>query len=91
MMIVPVTVFIISQSNIYSEPMCADCYAKWNCGGGCRLFHHSFDERFEQVRCNFARKALRRQLLNVLGKTFRQSAGKDLNNFINRKVANNEL
>lgn len=82
---------IISQSNIYSEPMCADCYAKWNCGGGCRLFHHSFDERFEQVRCNFARKALRRQLLNVLGKTFRQSAGKDLNDFINRKVANNEL
>ena len=82
---------IISQSNIYSEPMCANCFAKWNCGGGCRLFHHSFDERFEKVRCNFARKALKRQLLEVLGRTFQQSTGKELTAFIAEKIANNKL
>lgn len=82
---------IISQSNIYSEPMCADCFAKWNCGGGCRLFHHSFDERYEHVRCRFMRKALRRQLLEVLRRSYRQSTGEDLNTFINNKLENNEL
>lgn len=77
---------IISQSNIYSEPMCADCYAKWNCGGGCRLFHHSFDEQYEQVRCNFIRKSLKRQLIDVLSHSFQQSTGKELHPFILEKI-----
>ena len=82
---------IISQSNIYSEPMCADCYAKWNCGGGCRLFHHSFDERYEKIRCNFIRKALKRQLIDMIGSSFKQSTGGDLNAFITNKIENNEI
>ena len=82
---------IISQSNIYSEPICSECFAKWNCGGGCRLFHHSFDEHYEHVRCNFMRKALKRQLLEVLRRSYRQSTGEDLNTFINNKLENNEL
>lgn len=82
---------IISQSNIYSEPICSECFAKWNCGGGCRLFHHSFDERYEHVRCNFMRKALKRQLLEVLRCSYGQSTGEDLNTFINSKLEKNEL
>ncbi len=82
---------IIRQNNIYSQPMCHDCYAKWNCGGGCRLFQHSFDERFEKVRCDFVRKALRRQLLMVLDKTFYQSKGQHLTDFVSQKIKNNEL
>lgn len=82
---------IISQSNIYSEPMCANCFAKWNCGGGCRLFHHSFDERYEQVRCNFMRKSLKRQLVETLSRSFRQSTGQDLVSFIAKKIENKEL
>ena len=82
---------IISQSNIYSEPMCADCYAKWNCGGGCRLFHQSFDKPFEQVRCNFIRKALKQQLTDVLSRSFKQSSGKELYSFISEKIKEKEL
>lgn len=82
---------IISQNNIYSEPACANCFAKWNCGGGCRLFHHSFDERYEKVRCNFVRKALKKQLLEVLGKSFRQSTGQDIKAFISKKIENKDL
>lgn len=82
---------IISQSNIYSEPMCSDCFAKWNCGGGCRLFHHSFDEKYELVRCNFVRKALKRQLMETLGITFKKSTGQELGSFIADKLKNNEL
>ncbi|MBO4281751.1 MAG: radical SAM protein [Bacteroidales bacterium] len=82
---------IISQSNIYSEPICADCFAKWNCGGGCRLFHHSFDERYEQVRCDFMRKSLKRQLIETLGSSFEQTTGEDLFSFISKKLKNQEL
>ncbi len=82
---------IIQQNNIYSQSMCHDCYARWNCGGGCRLFQHSFDPRFEEVRCDFVRKALRRQLLQVLDKTFLQSTGQHLKAFVSQKIKNNEL
>lgn len=82
---------IISQSNIYSQSMCAGCFAKWNCGGGCRLFHHSFAPEYEEVRCTFARKALKKQLLRVLSDNFRQSAGVDLDSYIAGKLQRNEL
>lgn len=82
---------IISESNIYSEPMCTDCFAKWNCGGGCRLFHHSFKEQYEQVRCNFTRKSLKRQLIETLSSSFKQSSGLELDDFIIKKIRNKEL
>lgn len=82
---------IISQSNIYSQPMCADCFARWNCGGGCRLFHHAFNADYEAVRCDFVRKALRVQLFNVLSANFQKASGKDLKEFITEKIKRNEI
>ena len=82
---------IISQSNIYSQPMCADCFARWNCGGGCRLFHHAFTSDYESVRCEFVRKALKVQLMRVLSANFRKSSGIDLKEYISAKIARNEL
>ena len=82
---------IISQSNIYSEPSCTDCFAKWNCGGGCRLFHDSFDERYEKVRCSFMRKSLKRQLLETLGNSFKLSTGQEIDAFISKKIKDKEL
>lgn len=82
---------IISESNIYSQPMCAECFARWNCGGGCRLFHHSFGPEYEEVRCNFVRKALKTQLFKVLESNFRKSSGLDLKEFIADKIKRNEI
>lgn len=82
---------IISQSNIYSQPECADCFARWNCGGGCRLFHHSFNEQYEKVRCDFVRKALKRQLVDTLERSFNKSTGKSLDEFIAQKIQHDEL
>ena len=82
---------IINHNNIYSQPLCHDCFAKWNCGGGCRLFNQSFDERYQKVRCDFVRRALKRQLLEALGKSFHKSTGKELKEFIAQKINRNEL
>lgn len=77
---------ILNTSNIYTQEMCRDCYARWNCGGGCRLFHHSFRPEFEEVRCNFMRKALKRELINVLSDKFRQNTGRELDQYVKETV-----
>lgn len=82
---------IMHDCNIYSQSMCHDCYAKWNCGGGCRLFHQSFNEQYEKVRCDFVRKALKLNLFDVLGRSFQKSTGKNLSEFIANKIHQNEL
>lgn len=82
---------IISQSNIYSQPECADCFARWNCGGGCRLFHHSFSKEYETVRCNFVRKALKLQLMKVLERNTKSQSGLDLHTLIAEKINKQEL
>ena len=82
---------IMSQNNIYTQSMCTNCFAKWNCGGGCRLFHDSFSPKFEEVRCEFVRKGLKQQMLDVLASNFRKSSNTDLNEFISKKIANGEV
>lgn len=82
---------ILSQNNIYSQPICKDCFAKWNCGGGCRLFHQSFSSEFEEIRCNFVRKSLKIQMYNVLSDNFNKTTRQDLKSFIAAKISQSEL
>lgn len=77
---------ILDTHNIYTQPECADCFAKWNCGGGCRLFHDSFDERFKKVRCDFVKQALRLELINVLADRFEKQTGTTLESHIRKNV-----
>lgn len=67
--------YIMSECNIYSQEICHNCYAKWNCGGGCRLFNQSFSEPFQQVRCNFVRKAVKEQALITLSERYSNATG----------------
>ncbi|MBO7226869.1 MAG: radical SAM protein [Bacteroidales bacterium] len=82
---------IISQNNIYTQSMCEECFARWNCGGGCRLFHHSFNQEYEAVRCDFVRNALKRQLIKVLSDNYHKSLGANLQEFISDKLNKNEI
>ncbi len=82
---------IMALHNIYTQPECEHCFAKWNCGGGCRLFRDSFSEEFNSVRCDFARKALRRQLFEVLAGQYENATGKNLHAMVKEKIENNEI
>lgn len=66
---------IMDECNIYSQEICHNCFAKWNCGGGCRLFNQSFSEQFQQVRCNFVRKAVKKQALIILSERYSSATG----------------
>lgn len=78
---------ILNTHNIYTQPECRDCFARWNCGGGCRLFHDSFDGQFEKVRCEFAKKALRRELVTVLSDRFEKQTGIKLESHIRKNIS----
>ena len=71
--------------------MCTSCFARWNCGGGCRLFHHSFSPEYEEVRCNFVRKALKTQLFKVLEANMMEQSGLFLQDFISDKIKKQEI
>ena len=57
---------IMQTNNIHTKQQCHNCFARWNCGGGCRLFDQNFTEDYQEARCRFVRKALRRQLYGIL-------------------------
>ncbi len=82
---------IMSNSNIYTQSKCLNCFAKWNCGGGCRLFHDSFSNDFEDIRCDFVRKGLKRQMFDVLALSFQKTSGKNFNEFIQGKIVSGEI
>ena len=56
---------ILSRNNIFA-PRCLDCYGRWNCGGGCKLFTDLFPEAFLDVHCAFVREALKLELEHLL-------------------------
>lgn len=76
----------MQEHNIYSTPECKHCFAKLNCGGGCRLFHQSFGEAFIPVRCEFVRKALREELFLALSECFKKDTNKNLHSFIQEQI-----
>lgn len=77
---------ILSENNIYSQEFCHDCFAKWNCGGGCRLFHQSFSSDFLESKCDFTKQGLRQQIFNVLCANHYRSQKNDLHKYISEKI-----
>lgn len=41
--------------NVNSKPECANCTARWNCGGGCFHLFHSYSKEYQNVVCDFTR------------------------------------
>ncbi len=80
---------ILSTHNIHTQKECEGCFAKWNCGGGCRLFHDSFDTGFKEVRCNFVKKALKLELANLLTSRFERQTGRSLADHV-KQIMNKE-
>ncbi len=79
---------IMADNNVYTQEICRNCYAKWNCGGGCRLFHNSFGEEYLPAKCNFSKEGLRIELYNSLCRKYRAATGKDLHETIKERIEN---
>ncbi|MDR2423221.1 MAG: radical SAM protein [Prevotellaceae bacterium] len=82
---------IVSENNIYSQPFCGDCFAKWNCGGGCRLFHQLFTSEFLKPKCDFTRQGLKLEIFHLLCANFERQQNRNLHSYISEKIKNGEI
>lgn len=73
---------LMHENTIDSSPLCKECFARWNCGGGCRLFAMSFPPAFFPVFCDFQRKGLKHEILIRLEKQFFEETGHSLREHI---------
>lgn len=48
---------------------CANCFARWNCGGGCRAQNRQYTAEMKAVRCEAGRRFLCREIIDRLGRT----------------------
>ncbi|MDR2009084.1 MAG: radical SAM protein [Bacteroidales bacterium] len=77
---------IMSENNINNRKECQECYARWNCGGGCWLFSQSFSNEFEEPFCNFTRKALKKNLYEILNERHNAAKKESLWDSINAQI-----
>lgn len=53
----------ICSENVFSFEKCHDCFAKFNCAGGCMLPNDRYSESYLEELCWFNREFLRRELI----------------------------
>jgi len=58
----------ICRENVYNFEKCVDCFAKFNCAGGCMLPNDRYSEPYLDELCWFNREFLRRELIKRAGK-----------------------
>ncbi len=63
----------INKYNIFDQPECANCYARWNCGGDCRLFRQTYPTECFEVSCDFTRRCLVWEMLRNIRIQFEQA------------------
>lgn len=76
----------MEEDTIESNADCRTCYARWNCGGGCRLFRKSFSREALAVDCKFKRRLLKYQLFRRLSEEFEKTHSCTLREYIHKIV-----
>ena len=57
---------LIADNTIYTNPKCADCFVKWNCGGGCMMQNNQYTPDILDIICDFTRRFSKTLLLERL-------------------------
>lgn len=74
----------LMKVNLYSNPRCGECFAKWHCAGGCMSKTDAYSSEEMDVYCNYYRSHIKLLLLGDLDRQIRKSAGCGLEEFIRR-------
>ncbi len=77
----------INRHNIMEQPACRHCYARWNCGGDCSLFHQTYPEACYEVSCDFTRRCLVWEMLRNIRRNFEnEHPGQDFEQYVRASV-----
>lgn len=68
--------------NVYSQPWCKGCFAKWNCGGGC--VNNTLNNKGKQIPdyCRFVRNFLKYTLTRRLDQAWQEENGASVKEMI---------
>ncbi len=69
--------------NVHTNEWCRDCFAKWNCGGGCMNTNDVNGGMPDKDYCNFTRVFTRHFMFQRLKKTYSTEYNEDLTQYIN--------
>ncbi|MBO5919779.1 MAG: radical SAM protein [Bacteroidales bacterium] len=72
---------LIRRDTIYTNPKCADCFIKWNCGGGCMMQNSQYKQEILDVICDFTRRFSKTLLFERLDEQYKD-AGESLDEYI---------
>ena len=68
----------IHQINVHSFKKCADCFAKWHCGGGCMCPNDLYNDDYLEEVCVFTKELVKRTLLERMEESCKQRFGKKI-------------
>lgn len=68
--------------NVYKQPWCQRCFAKWNCGGGCMNTLIQNNSKPDADYCRFMKSFLKYTLTKRLDKTYIEETGKSIKEII---------
>lgn len=67
----------IMQDYTRSDATCAQCWAKWNCGGGCRSQRLVYPPEQFAIICQYRKKHLFRDLMASIARQYKEETGED--------------
>lgn len=73
---------LVSQHTIYTNPKCADCFVKWNCGGGCMMRNNQYSPDILDIVCDSTRKFSKTLLFERLKEQYEESEKMSLDDYI---------
>lgn len=76
--------------NATNRAACKDCFAKWNCGGGCPNAARNYSAEVLTEICRHTRAYLRRELLEQLAQNFYNKHKKTLEFFLHEQIKEKE-
>jgi len=63
----------INRHNIFEQRECQTCFARWNCGGDCSLFHQTYPKECYKTSCNFIKRCLLWEMFEKTQQQLRKS------------------
>lgn len=68
--------------NVNSQAWCADCFAKWNCGGGCLNTTLTNGNKPDADYCRFVRQSIRYFITHRLDRAYQEEYGESIKKYI---------
>jgi radical SAM protein with 4Fe4S-binding SPASM domain len=72
--------------DVYAYPECKDCFAKWNCGGGCINTNKQDNKKRKRERCDFVRDFTKKIIWERVKANYEEESGKTIMEILDEAI-----